>query len=75
MQETRCRLCDGIILTITSPEDRPGGASEEVTQLEYDGSNHFLRCPRCSARNIATKRTGADGNTSLEIVRAVMDDQ
>ena len=75
MQETRCRLCDGLVRRMRSPADcKDRSFPEESARLEYDGCNHFLRCPICSAKNIAVQRTAADGTTSVEIVRGVMDD-
>ncbi len=77
MQESQCRACASSIL-IVLPDDRKakGIALSERKQvsLERNGLDVYVRCPYCSAKNIAAVRTARDGKRTIELIRAVIDD-
>jgi hypothetical protein len=57
-----------------------GGAKSRVLSvhthvaLECDGTDCYVRCPYCSAKNIAEVRNEPDGTRTVEVVCAVIDD-
>ena len=76
MGEVRCHICDGLMYEMKSSEAgsrRSFLCCPEEVELESDGRNYFIRCPSCSAKNIAEKRTDLSGTTIVEILRGVMD--
>jgi DNA-directed RNA polymerase subunit RPC12/RpoP len=75
MQETRCRACNSAILVAVSPEDRGLLEVNIHVDLEDDGIHYFVRCPNCSAKNLAIIKTYPSSNPIAEIVRAVIDGQ
>jgi len=72
VQQAKCRFCECLLNIRLSGDDSSFLNGETFVELEYDGSNSFLRCPVCSARNIAIEKTGLSGDKVVEIVRGEM---
>jgi DNA-directed RNA polymerase subunit RPC12/RpoP len=75
MQKTRCRACDSAIVVAVSPSERGLLVVDSHVDLENDGTSFFVRCPNCSAKNLAIIRRDPSSSPIVEIVRAVIDGQ
>lgn len=77
MQETQCRACASTLLLDLSLDGSPGAedfSARKQVRLESNASEDYVRCPYCSAKNIAMVRTHPDGSKSVELILAVIDD-
>ena len=76
MEGLRCRICDGLMCELNTPRDgseRSFLCCPRRIELESDGSSLFIRCPLCSAKNIAVERTDLSGTQIIDVVRGEMD--
>jgi hypothetical protein len=77
LQETVCRACAS---TFSVDVSLDGGSRAQVLSvetrvcLEPEGTDWYVRCPCCSAKNMAVVRTEKDGSRTIEVVCAVIDD-
>ena len=79
IKETRCRNCDGILFIGSFSQDQENQILDSFDtppklELEYDGVSRFLRCPRCSAKNLIKTGTSLTGTPFFRITGIVMDD-
>jgi hypothetical protein len=77
LQETVCRACTSSFLVDVSGDGETKSRVLSVhthVSLERDGTDCYVRCPHCSAKNIAVVRTDPDGRQTVEVVCAVIDD-
>jgi len=78
MQEGRCRICCGVLFQAVSM-DATGyiRLMTEGTEIEWEtyGTNYYIRCPHCAAKNIAIRINDPGASQVLDIVAAVMDDE
>jgi hypothetical protein len=77
MKEAHCRICCGVLFRYLSVDD--SGRILLVTdgaevELEQYGSNDYIKCPHCAAKNIATRSYNSESLPELDIVAAVMED-
>jgi hypothetical protein len=79
IKETRCRNCDGILFIGSFPQDQENQSLDSFDtppelELECDGVSRFLRCPRCSAKNLIRTGTNLNGTPVFRITGIIMDD-
>lgn len=80
IKEIRCRNCDGIVfIGAFSQGDHENQIVDSFDtppepKLEYDGGSRFLRCPRCSAKNLVRTGTNLNGTPVFTITGIIMDD-
>jgi hypothetical protein len=87
IKETRCRNCDGILFIGSFPQDQGNQILDSFDtspkpELEYDGVSRFLndgvsrflRCARCSAKNLIRKGVNQNGRPVFRITGITMDD-
>jgi len=77
MTSTTCRNCEGILPNAPLSENNAKETLDYTNTpswLEYDGTKHFIRCPQCSAKNIAIISTDPSGTPVLTITRVIMED-
>ena len=79
IKETRRRNCDGILFIGSFPQDQGNQILDSFDtspkpELEYDGVSRFLRCARCSAKNLIRKGVNQNGRPVFRTTGITMDD-